>query len=251
MKDMNYSEEELIRLLNTLDDDVSVPLDVQAAWRKAVREVERKKNTARKWLGIASSAAALVLVGGLAFYAFGNDKKVAKQQETREAPALTFVTTYLEADGISDNGWAVVQDFDERAETVVLAEGKLEITAKSIEDSLSSLKTVIADNGGYFTEEESIKTGNAFKGTFVIPNESVQTFIREMQDNGFAQPEMEFVDVSERNDLLANRRAALKQEAENNDSYELQESIADLEMEILELEEKTRYALITVVIRAE
>jgi len=54
-------------VLGNMDEEVAVPLEAQAAWRRAVR-AEAKKKAMRKWTRFASAAAALVVVAfGLGF----------------------------------------------------------------------------------------------------------------------------------------------------------------------------------------
>ena len=62
---MEMEKADLLRdTLNGIDDDIVVPLEAQAAWRKAVRAEAKQKNV-RKWTrGLYVVAAALVLVLG-------------------------------------------------------------------------------------------------------------------------------------------------------------------------------------------
>ena len=67
--------------LNGLDDDIVVPLEAQAAWRKAVRAESQRKNV-RKWTrGLYVVAAALVLVLGC-ILVMNNDALSPKRMET-------------------------------------------------------------------------------------------------------------------------------------------------------------------------
>lgn len=53
--------------LKDMDEDIAVPLEAQAAWRRAIH-AEAKKKLSRKWMRAASIAAVmLVLVGGMGF----------------------------------------------------------------------------------------------------------------------------------------------------------------------------------------
>lgn len=65
---------ELLRdALSKLDDDLTVPLPAQAAWRRAVRAESRKANLRRHMRGICAVAAAFVVVLGC-MLALNNDK---------------------------------------------------------------------------------------------------------------------------------------------------------------------------------
>lgn len=65
---------ELLRdALSDFDDDLTVPIGVQAAWRRAVRNESRKTNLRRHMRGICAVAAALVVVLGCVLM-FNNDR---------------------------------------------------------------------------------------------------------------------------------------------------------------------------------
>lgn len=51
--------------LEHMDDEITVPLEAQAAWRRAVRAEARKKNTRNLMRGVYAVAAALVLMFGV------------------------------------------------------------------------------------------------------------------------------------------------------------------------------------------
>lgn len=71
--------------LRDMDEEISVPLEAQAAWRKAVR-AEAKHRSARKWMkGLYVVAAALVLVLGCTLM-LKNDIFANKRVPTAEAP---------------------------------------------------------------------------------------------------------------------------------------------------------------------
>lgn len=83
---LEMEKAELLRdTLSHIDDDISVPLEAQAAWRKAVR-AEAKHRSARKWMkGLYVVAAALVLVLGCTLM-LKNDIFANKRVPTAEAP---------------------------------------------------------------------------------------------------------------------------------------------------------------------
>ena len=86
--------------LADLDEEITVPLKAQAAWRSAVRAEAKRKNM-RKWQRIAyAAAAALVLVVG-ATAAF---REVPGQEMLMTADAGSMVKTarIIEADGVEE-----------------------------------------------------------------------------------------------------------------------------------------------------
>lgn len=74
---------ELLRdALKDFDNDLTVPLEAQAAWRKAVRAESRKKNLRGRMRGICTVAAAIVVVLGCTFALNGDifaDKRVSQE----------------------------------------------------------------------------------------------------------------------------------------------------------------------------
>lgn len=92
--------------LKDMDEEVAVPLEAQAAWRRAVH-AEAKRKFTRKWTRVVSAAAAaLVLVLGVGFLA-DREAPVAGQP-VPEAAALSIRSTELiAADGEQQNAVAV------------------------------------------------------------------------------------------------------------------------------------------------
>jgi len=89
---------ELLRdTLAHLDDDVQVPLEAQAAWRKAVRAEAKKKN-AKKWMrmGYAAAAAFVLLLGGT----FALRELPAKQNASMEVEELAVANGLIARDGM-------------------------------------------------------------------------------------------------------------------------------------------------------
>lgn len=87
--------------LKDMDEDVAVPLEAQAAWRRAVR-AEAKKKLSRKWTKFAGAvAAALVVVLGVGFF-MGGEAPVS--QPAPEAAVIGLKNAELiAADGEAQN----------------------------------------------------------------------------------------------------------------------------------------------------
>lgn len=124
-----------------MDDDLSVPLQAQAAWRRAVR-AEAGKKARRKWPRAAYAiAAALVLAFGLNF-AF--DAAQNPQPELIETQMLQGDSALLETDGaIRSSAKAVMEDCTvfKKLETASLADAQdeLQLLAEEYSGSFSRM----------------------------------------------------------------------------------------------------------------
>ena len=95
------SAEFLRATLDGFDDNIAVPLEAQAAWRRAVRNEAKAKNT-KKWTrAIYAVAAALVVVLGCTL-ALNNDIFADKRVDMPEVASLDLVAAdemFIAADG--------------------------------------------------------------------------------------------------------------------------------------------------------
>jgi len=121
-----------------MDDEISVPLQAQAAWRNAVRAESRRKN-ARKWTRICSAAAAaLVLALGLGITA---QQKPAAQPEISLARSMEYAETAMVlADGASS---------DEAAEIHL----HQKIQTASVQEALHKLEQLAGEYSGKYTPQ--------------------------------------------------------------------------------------------------
>ena len=145
IKKIDLSDEQISEMLRGLDDDIQVPLDVSAAWRRAVRKEAgsvRMASILRKW---GSLAAALILLTGLTAIwrgAFGTNAKHVEFAPERTNPYIYFVdetttqTTLLASDSslddallfrtVEDNMEAEFGDPNEEVDSKKLTAGKSE-----------------------------------------------------------------------------------------------------------------------------
>jgi len=151
--------EALRSLLADLDTDVVVPLEAQAAWRRAVREEAKQKparNAKRIWMRASYAAAAVLLVVGCTF-AFNNDlfRRTDKTPEfasmgVNTRMAVTEAADFtLAGDGVSADAGAVIA-----------AKGEAFTAWKKIStaDHAEACETIVALAGEYsgvFTLEET------------------------------------------------------------------------------------------------
>ena len=151
--------EALRSLLAGLDDDIAVPLEAQAAWRRAVREEAKQKparNAKRLWMRASYAAAAVLLLVGCTF-AFGNDffKRTDVMPELASMGVNTRMAVTEPADFTlsGDGAYTVSND-------VVVAQGEAFTAWKKIsaQDYAAACETVAALTGEYsgvFTVEET------------------------------------------------------------------------------------------------
>ena len=108
--------------LKDMDEEIAVPLEAQAAWRRAIH-AEAKKKLSRKWMRVVSvAAAALVLVVGMGFV---TKDRAPVQQPAPEVMELSVkaaaVPELIAADGdmqdaaaaagVADNGYTARKKF--------------------------------------------------------------------------------------------------------------------------------------------
>ncbi len=126
--------------LNGLDDDIVVPLEAQAAWRKAVKAESQRKNV-RKWTrGLYVVAAALVLVLGCTLV-MNNEALSPKRMEalpdTARLAAAPEVASENENPGISIASAGSAPSFeayDKKGAAPAAAEDAVMIAADGIAD---------------------------------------------------------------------------------------------------------------------
>lgn len=132
----------LQELLSHMDDDVSVPLPVQAAWRKAVRAEAQKGRRTRMFRIAGAIAAVCVLsVGTMMFVRNSPAPQVA--ESVLDQANLTSVA-YVETDGVKGDSMldAPVANDNIRYDTWVLY-------VDDVESAASYIRDIVAEYEGY------------------------------------------------------------------------------------------------------
>lgn len=155
--------EELKDILSHMDDDVSVPLQAQAAWRRAVREESKRRNMKNFYRAFGAVAAVCVLTFGVT--AMLQQKPVEPQGV--ELVAADGVTESASFDGETAARSGVLPQLAEYTERTLAAE--------DVDQALAYLKDIAAEYGAVIeNESESAQGVNVF---LQVPAESAEDFI--------------------------------------------------------------------------
>ena len=168
--------EQLREVLSHMDDDISVPLPAQAAWRSAVR-AEAKRNRMKKIYSICGAVAAVcVLTVGLTAM-LGQDVP----------GTISTVSPRVETDGISEDA-AIEQNIaltSSKARSVEYIERSIE--AEDPAQAYEYLRDVIAEYGGTIERESE---GDVQKVFVQIPGENAVDFISAVDSIGVSADEV-------------------------------------------------------------
>lgn len=135
--------------LKDMDEEIAVPLEAQAAWRRAIH-AEAKKKLSRKWMRVASVAAAmLVMVGGIGLMtkeqapaAQPVPKTMALNVESAAVPELIAADGDMQdavaAAGVSDSGYTARKKF----------------TAADLQAAGEAVEMLAAEYSGAYTVEK-------------------------------------------------------------------------------------------------
>ena len=108
--------------LKDMDEDIAVPLEAQAAWRRAIH-AEAKRKLSRRWMRVASIAAVmLVLVGGMGLVTKDRAPAALTVPKTMEMSVKSAAPVELiaadgdmqdaaAAAGVADNGYTARKKF--------------------------------------------------------------------------------------------------------------------------------------------
>lgn len=155
--------EELKDILSHMDDDISVPLQAQAAWRRAVRDEAKRKNMKTFYKAFGAVAAVCVLTFGVTAMMHQNPAE-PKSVEWVAADGVTEISSF-DGDAAARSG-ALTQNTE-------YVERKL--TADDVDQALAYLKDVAAEYGAEIEKEaESTQGVNVF---LQVPAESAEDFI--------------------------------------------------------------------------
>lgn len=182
----------LLTMCAELDEGLTVPLEAQAAWCKAVRaeaagQGQRKAGAKgamfRRWAG-GIAAALVLLVGGTFAYRLGGEAPQQAASQTQSAYSKSAATGYyldaqapatdnlsavrMEADGevddavLSDEG-VVTSDAGEDSgyQAVVLRTAERTLQTTGFDQSLQSVQDLVGEYQGYF--EQSTVNGQSFE----------------------------------------------------------------------------------------
>ena len=154
--------EELRDILSHMDDDVSVPLPAQAAWRNAVREEAKRRKMKTIYTAIGAIAAVCVLTFGAT--------TMMKADPT--VPGVQRV----EADGVNEQttfeGEAVMRSMEASQSAEYI---ERTVTAENVEEALGYLKDIAAEYGAQIEREAQSTQGvNVF---LQVPGDGAVDFI--------------------------------------------------------------------------
>lgn len=165
--------EQLHEILSHMDDDISVPLPAQAAWRNAVRAEARRSRMRRIYSACGAVAAVCVLTLGV----------TAMLHSTAIQPGAG--PAKVEADGISEDA-ALVDEIALRSAVLQPAVDYVErrIAVEDVEQAYGYLLDVIAEYGG--TVERETSEDQVQKVYVQIPGENAEDFISAVDGIGTA-----------------------------------------------------------------
>ena len=207
-QDALRSAEQLNAILSTLDDDVSVPVAAQAAWRNAIRRESRKRAT-RLFVRTASAvAAAFVLMVGVtaAFRAGGKlDSGLSVENLPFHAPQATAPTYVNSISYAPDNGVAPVIESDgdlsgepttfqtgaggsdmQRSASKAEPDARLfvksasrELETQEFDEAYARIDDLVQEYGGYFKSNavEQDAVGRIAKLLIAVPTEDMDAFL--------------------------------------------------------------------------
>jgi len=162
--------EQLRGILSHLNDDISVPLPAQAAWRKAVREEAHRRRMKRVYSAVGAVAAAFVLLFG-----------VSVMLRPADSGVLTVNAPRVETDGVSEAASIETEMTLTNAKTRSLGYIERSVTADDVGQTYEYLLDVIAEYGGTVERESD---GDERKVFVQIPGENALEFLSAVDGLG-------------------------------------------------------------------
>ena len=164
----------MMETLSDMPEEIDVPLQAQAAWRKAVRtEMAAKSNVRRKSFmrSFIAVAAALIVLVGVGFVGRRNAKPVMETGMNVQSDAIV-ETAVIMADGM-----------DEAAEVAMTEEAapmiELEMKVEKLDDAGKYIADLASEYEGNAEVQMSEENGVACANLFVnIPAENVADFLQ-------------------------------------------------------------------------
>lgn len=155
--------EELRDILSHMDDDISVPLPAQAAWRKAVREEAKRRKMKSLYAAVGAIAAVCVLTLGISTMMQEKPVEIASVQRVE----TDGVTEQTSMDGVMA---ARSMDMARSAEYV-----ERTVNVENVDEALGYLKDIAAEYGAEIEREAQSAQGvNVF---LQVPGDGAEDFI--------------------------------------------------------------------------
>ena len=244
-----------------LNEGLTVPLECQAGWRRAVREEAAQAKKTPKWLvwrralSVAAAAVALFFAVGGALNPNGLTLKAALMNSTDQynetagyegdylsegagmaRTASGKAAFLLESDGALDTGKAVgaIGESAQSGEIVVLRSALRHVVSKSFDSDLMWLEDLLREYSAYF--EERTITGQAEEYSRVldasirVPSASLDDFLTALDDMGTVTLREERAeDITADYTDVSTRLAVLRSQLDQlNAMNETAESVSDL-----------------------
>lgn len=206
-------ETEMIREMLSEMSEVDIPLQAQAAWRRAVR-AEAKRKPVHAWMRSAASIAAalVVLVAGTLGMRMGgyvpasNDGMILlasdmtypksfglneNSSERAGGQAIGYVTSGLQSDGeVNDTMSRTTEDQAEgQIQPVVLRSAERAIESENYDSDIQWLNDLVIEYGAYFEEREEAageggSIGRISKAVVRVPSDRLDDFLMELDQLG-------------------------------------------------------------------
>ena len=244
-----------------LNEGLTVPLECQAGWRRAVREEAAQAKKTPKWLvwrralSVAAAAVALFFAVGGALNPNGLTLKAALMNSADQCNETAgYESSYmsdaagmartangkaaflLESDGALDTGKAVGASGEstQSGEIVVLRSALRHVVSKSFDSDLMWLEDLLREYNAYF--EERTITGQAEEYSRVldasirVPSASLDDFLTALDDMGTVTLREERAeDITAAYTDVSTRLAVLRSQLDQlNAMNETAESVSDL-----------------------
>lgn len=180
--------EQLREILSHMDDDISVPLPAQAAWRNAVR-IEAKRNRMKKVYSICGAVAAVCVL------TVGMTAMLGQNFPASVAP----VSPRIETDGVSVDAGIEENISLTSAKTRSIEYIDYSIEAEDPAQAYGYLGDVIAEYGGMIERESN----GDVKTVFVqIPGENVKDFVNAVDSLGASASDMSAAVIDESAEMV-------------------------------------------------
>jgi len=169
------ASEQLREILSHMDDDISVPLPAQAAWRNAVR-TEAKRSRMKKIYSICGAVAAVCMLTIGVTAMLGN----------KEPVSVITAAPRVESDGVSKDTGSDAMVANENISLVSVDVRSLDYISRMIEaddaaQAYDYLGDVIAEYGGMIERETD---GDERKVFVQVPGENIADFISAVDSLG-------------------------------------------------------------------
>lgn len=174
---------EMKKLLSEMDDEVDVPLQAQAAWRKAVRQEAARSRAKRIYRSITAVAAAVVVLVGIGISVGNGNIDPVNQNDVMQA-AMDFEESAAE-DTLSTTGIAVIESdgtdisiariMPEPGPTVANAMTECVLCVENIDSACGYISDLVAEYEGNI-DEQRVETTKA-NLYITLPAENVGEFL--------------------------------------------------------------------------